>query len=62
MNKNIRTSRETSNTSNKKLDSKIPQWSEASISEEEDIGIRKCRRKNNIDIKNDGVNGSSSEL
>ena len=52
----------TSNTSNSNFDEGIPHWSEASSSEEEDIGMRKCIRKINVDIINEEVKGSSSEI
>ena len=39
----------------------IPQWSEPSSGEEEDIGMRKCRRKINVEITNEEVEGKSSE-
>ena len=40
----------------------MPQWSEVSSSEEEYIGMRKCRGKSNIEISNEEVKGSSSEI
>ena len=43
---------QTSNTPNSKLIDNIPQWSEARNSEEEATGIRKCRRKSNVEIIN----------
>ena len=45
VNKTNLTSRATSNTSNSKFNASIPHWSEAIISEEEDIGMLKCRRR-----------------
>ena len=36
-------------------------WSEASSTEEEYIGMRKGRRKNNVDNKNKEVKGKVSE-
>ena len=35
----------------------IPQWSEAISIEEEDIGMRKCRRKSNVENTNEEVKG-----
>ena len=40
----------------------MPQWSRARISEEEEIGMRKCRRRINFGIMNEEVKGSSSEV
>ena len=62
MNKTTRTNRVTSKTSNPNFNTDIPQWSEASSSEEENIGMRKCRRKSNVEIKNEEVKGSSTEV
>ena len=45
LNKITRKSQSTINTSNSNFNANIPQWSEASSSEEEDIGICKCRIK-----------------
>ena len=61
MNKTIQTSRATSNTSNSNFNANIPQWSEASSSEDEDIGIRKFRRNSNVEIINGEVKKISSE-
>ena len=52
VNKTTRTSRATSNTSNSNFNANIPQWNGARSSNEEDIGMSKCRRKSNADIKN----------
>ena len=62
MNKTTRTSRATSITSNSSFNVDIPQWSEASTSEDEDTVIRNCRRKSNVDIINEEVKRSSSEV
>ena len=40
----------------------IQQWSESSSSEEEYIGMCKCRRKSNVEITNEEVKGKSSEV
>ena len=52
LNKTTQKIRATSNTSNSNFNAKIPRWSEASISEEEEIGISKCRRKSYVEIIN----------
>ena len=39
----------------------IPQWSEASSNEEEYIGMRKGRRKINVENTNKAVKGKNSE-
>ena len=61
MNKRTRTSLETGNNSNLYFNVNMPQWSEAISSEEEDVGMRKYRRKNNVEIKNEEVKGKSSK-
>ena len=48
MNKKTRTSRATSNTYSSNFNADTPQWSEASSSEEEDIGMRKGKRNFNF--------------
>ena len=53
VNKTTRKSQATSNTSNSDFNVDISQWSEASSSEEEDIGMRKCRRKSYVEITNE---------
>ena len=62
VNKTTWATQSTSNTSNSNFNANIPQWREAISIEEEDIGIRKCRRKINVGIINEEVKGSSSEL
>ena len=62
MNKTTLTSQATGDTSNSNFGAKIPQWSEASSSEEGDVGMRKCKRKGNVEIKNGKVKGSSGEV
>ena len=62
MNGNPQTSRSTGYTFNSNFNANIPQWSYAIIIEEEDIGMRKCKRKRNVDITNEEVKGSISEL
>ena len=62
VNKTTQTSLETINTSNSNFNYNIPQWSEEISSEEEDIGMRKCRRKSHVEIINEEVKGSSSEV
>ena len=62
MNKTTRTSQATSNTSNSNFNEDIPKWSQESSTEEKDIGIRKCRRKINVEIKNDEMKGNGSEV
>ena len=57
MNKANQTSQAKINTSNSNFNEDIPQWIEAICSEEEDIGMRKGRRKNNVGIKNEEVKG-----
>ena len=61
MNKTTRKSRATSNIYNSNFNADTTQWSEASSSEEEDIGMRKGRRKSNVKNKNEDVKGKSSE-
>ena len=51
MNKTTQTSQTTSNTYNSDFNADTPLWSEASISEEEDIGMCKGRRKINVENK-----------
>ena len=58
MNKITQTSRATSNTSNSNINVNIPQWSEARISEEEDIDFSS---KSNVETGNEEMKGSSSE-
>ena len=60
MNKTIET-QATSNTSNSNFNAEIPQCGEASSSEKEDIGMRKGRRKSNVENTNEEVKGKISE-
>ena len=62
MNKTRRNSRGTSNTSNLSFDVHIPKWGEAISSKEEYIGMRKCWRKINVEIKNEELKGKNSEV
>ena len=62
MDKITRTSKATSNTYNSNFNANIPQWSEEISSEDEDIGMRKCRRKSNDEIINEEVKGIISEV
>ena len=62
MNKTRRNSRGTSNTSNLSFDVHIPKWGEAISSKEEYIGMRKCRRKSNVEIKNEELKVKNSEV
>ena len=62
MKKRSQTSRAKSNNSNSDFNVDIPHWSKAMSSEEEEIGILKCRRKNHAEIMNEEVKGSSSEV
>ena len=50
-----------SNTSNSDFNTDIPQWSEASSSDEEDIGIRKGGRKSNVENTNEETKEEISE-
>ena len=52
VNKTTRTSQAASNISNSDFNAYIPQCSESSGSGEEDIGMRKGRRKSNVEITN----------
>ena len=61
MNKTILKSRATSNTYNSNFNGDTPLWSEASSSEEEVIGMRKVKRKSNIENTNKDVKGKISE-
>ena len=61
MNKTTRTSRATRNTSNSNFNADIPQLSEASNSEVEDIVMRNGRRKINVENTNKEVKGKNSE-
>ena len=61
VNKTTRKSRETSNTYYSNFNADTPQWSEGSISEEEDIGMCEGRRKINFYNTNKEVKGKSSE-
>ena len=61
MNKKTRISQTTNNTYNWNSNANIPQWSEARSSENGEIGMTKCRRKN-VDIINEEVKVISSEL
>ena len=61
MNKTTWTSRDTSNNSNSDFNADIPQWIEASSSEEEDIGMGKGRIKSNVENTNEEVKGKISE-
>ena len=60
MNKRTRTSRETSSTSNSNSDADPPHWNKLKISEEEMIGIHKCRKRSRVDIINEEVKGWTS--
>ena len=62
VNKTTQTSWATSKTSNSNFNANIPQRSESNNSKEEDIGMRKCRRKMNVEIINEEVKGSISEV
>ena len=62
MNKTTRTIRATRNTFNSNFNAVIPQWIESSNSEEEDIGIRKGKRKNNVENTNKEVKVKNSEV
>ena len=57
MNKTTRRSQARSNNSNSIFYADRPKWIEASSSEEEEVGIRKGRRKNNVYNTNKGVKG-----
>ena len=61
MNKTTRISRAKSNTYNSIFNVDIPRWSEARSRKEEDIGIRKGRRKSNVDNKKKEVKVKNSE-
>ena len=61
MNKTNRKSRAISNTKHSNFNADTPLWSEAISSEEEDIRIRKGRRKINVENKIEEVKGKSSE-
>ena len=61
VNKTTRTSQTTSNNSNSNFNASTPLWSETSSSEEEYIGMRKCRRKINVGNKNEEVKVKRSE-
>ena len=61
MDETNQTSRAISYTYKSDLNVKTGSFSQASISEEEDIGMRKGRRKGDFDNKNEELNGSSSE-
>ena len=61
MNKRTRKSLSTSNISNSNSYADQPHWSEASSSEEEEIGIRKCMRRSRVDIINEEVKGWTSQ-
>ena len=61
MNKKIRTSRATSNTSNSNINMEIPKWSEESINEEEDIGMRNGRIKSSFENTIENVKGKRSK-
>ena len=62
MNKTTQTSLVTSNNFNSNFNSNIPHWSEEIISEEEDMGMLKFRRKSDIEITNEVVKVISSEV
>ena len=62
VNNKTRTSQATSNTSISKFNDNIPQWSESSSSEEENIGISKRRRESNVEMIHEVVKGSSSDV
>ena len=61
MNETNQTSQARSYTNKSNLNAKTGSCSEASSSEEEDIGMRKGRRKSDLENKNKELNGSSSE-
>ena len=61
MNKRKPTSQATSNTSNSNFIPDIPHLSEASSSEDEDIGIHKCGKKIHAEIINEEVKREISE-
>ena len=52
-NNTTQTSQATSNTSNLYLNADITQWIEARINKEGDIGMRKGRRKSNVENTNE---------
>ena len=62
MTKPTQTSRAISNTYKSNFNGNITQWSEARSSDEEDIGICKCRIKINAEITNEEVKVKSSEV
>ena len=61
LNETNQTSRARSYTYKSNLNTKTGSCSEASSSEEEDIVMRKGRRKSDFENKNEELNGSSSE-
>ena len=61
VNKTAQTSRAKSSTYNSNFNADTPRRSEASSSEEEDIGMRKGSRKSNVENTNEDVKGKSSE-
>ena len=61
MNNTTRTSQTKSDTYNSDFNVNTPIWSEASSSKEEDIGMRKGRRKSDSENTNEELKGSSSE-
>ena len=61
VNETNQTSRSRSYTYKSSLNAKTGSCSEASSSEEEDIGMRKVRRKSDFENTNEELNGSSSE-
>ena len=61
MNNTTRTSQATINNHNSNFNAEPQRWSGSSISEEEDIGMCKGRRKSNVDNTNKKLKGKSSE-
>ena len=61
VNNTNRTSQTTSNTYTLYFNADTPLWSEENSSEEEDIVMRKGRRKSNVENKNEELKGESSE-
>ena len=61
MNKTTQTIKTTSNTYNYDFNADTSLWGEASSNKEEDIVMRKGRRKSNVENKNEEVKGKSSE-
>ena len=61
VNTTTQTSRATSNTYNSNFNADTPLWSESISSEEEGIGMRKDRRKINVENTKEEVKGKMSE-